>query len=213
MDQRFKDIVRTEQWSHLNILFDVFADWIFYLLENMSCKDFQLAVCIFWFTWFNKNLISHENMGLEIHETLTRIKLFLKNYHLSHSVYQIHAQSTSLFWIPPPPDFVKINCDGAWTSDNSTAGLGIICRDHNQLVIASKSVSLSNIGSCVETEGLAVQTGIQMAKEFQWERVILETDNTRVTEIHCFGPKQDHMEPWIQFCIKELSAVADALCY
>lgn len=56
-----------------------------------------------------------------------------------------------------------------------------------------------------------IQTGIKLAKELQWERVIFKTDNTRVAEILWFGlsPQQENQSLWIQFCVKELSGHMD----
>lgn len=70
---------------HLNIPFSCFADWIFYLSRNLDHKDFQLAVCTFWYFWFNKNLRWHGEDGMEILDTSMKIKLFTRRFKFRHS--------------------------------------------------------------------------------------------------------------------------------
>lgn len=107
----------------------------------------------------------------------------------------------------PWKDFVKINCDGAWSSFGSSSGVGIICRDHNRLVIASQLVAMNNVGSCLEAGGLAVKQGMLLTKELKREKVIFETDNTKVTEILWFGSVSSHpgQDSWTRFCVEELA--------
>lgn len=56
----------------------------------------------------------------------------------------------------PLTDFVKINCDGAWRSIDTLSGVGVICRDHTGVVLASKSLVCNNVSSCFDSEGLAL---------------------------------------------------------
>lgn len=80
---------------------------------NLPHEDFRLAIIMFWYTWYNRNLRWHGEEGMEIHETSVKIKFYIKKFHDSHSVYHTNLQSVYLTWKSPNEDFLKINCDGA----------------------------------------------------------------------------------------------------
>lgn len=73
---------------------------------------------------------------MEIHNTVVRIRLYITRIQETQSVYHTNVQSSYLKWRPPIKGFVKINCDGAWKSAESPAGVGVVCRDQNSVVIA-----------------------------------------------------------------------------
>lgn len=194
--------------SHLDIPFTCFADWIFYLSLVLSYEDFMKSVIMFWYTLFNRNLRSHGDEGMEIHNTAVHVRLFLSRVHISSSVYNTHAQASYISWKLPPNDYVKINCDGAWRSLDDLAGIGVICRDQHGVVIALQSVALRNIGSCLELEGLALKQGMMIAEKLNLDKVIFETDNTRVAEFLWFGSASTNVShsSWRLFCIEKFAS-------
>lgn len=102
---------------------------------------------------------------MEIHDTSVKIRLYIKRFQDTHSVYHTNIKSVYLTWKAHMKDFVKINCDGAWNSYGSSAGVGVICRDHHKVVIASLSVAFNNVSGCLDAEGLALKQGMLLAKE------------------------------------------------
>ncbi|OMO94917.1 reverse transcriptase [Corchorus capsularis] len=78
-------------------------------------------------------------------------------------------------WERPKEGWCKVNCDGAYCSKTSKAGIGIIIRDHNGNLIdgAGKMV----IGdSVLISEALAVKEGMKLAHLLHIEQVVVEMD-------------------------------------
>lgn len=110
--------------SHLLIQFSNLADWLFYLSQALSDKDFKVAVIAYWYCWYNRNLLWYNENGMEIHVIHLKIKFYLKRIHEAHSGFQSYSQSAHMVWKPPHKDLIKINCDGAWDSRTSAGGIG-----------------------------------------------------------------------------------------
>ncbi|OMO96367.1 hypothetical protein COLO4_15333 [Corchorus olitorius] len=79
-------------------------------------------------------------------------------------------------WSPPQEGFVKINVDGAYESVSGAAAVGIVARDHHGTVLSGlgKRVRAS---SSEMVEVMAVREGLKLAKENEWNNVVLETDS------------------------------------
>lgn len=81
-----------------------------------------------------------------------------------------------------------MNCDAAWSDQNSVAGLRAAARDSNENIIGG-------VGGAVKSdfialaEGLAVVEAIYLARSRRWKRVVLLTHSAdvfqRVTEEKC----------------------------
>lgn len=191
--------------SHLNIQFSSFADWIYYLSISLTNDEFRTAIISFWYTWYNRNLIFHGGNGMDIYATSVKIRFFIKGFQNTPSVYQTNSQSVYLNWIVPINGFVKVKCDAFYISVGAPTGLGVICRDQNRVVIASKSLVFNNINCCLDAEEMMLQQGMILANELKLGKVIFETDNTSVAEIIWFGvtSSQSSQSRWHRFCIEE----------
>lgn len=57
---------------------------------------------------------------------------FLGTSH-GHGVLSPHVPTTpdadSMIWSPPPPNVLKINCDGSWSKVIKCMGLGVVVRN------------------------------------------------------------------------------------
>ncbi|KAK7857205.1 hypothetical protein CFP56_019147 [Quercus suber] len=80
-------------------------------------------------------------------------------------------------WEPPPVGFYTINVDGAIPSTNGQSGVGLLIRDWNRRVIAAVSMPLPGRYSVEETEAIAVEQGLVLAKELGLEKIIVEGDS------------------------------------
>ncbi|XP_030924555.1 uncharacterized protein LOC115951512 [Quercus lobata] len=80
-------------------------------------------------------------------------------------------------WTPPPDHWYKLNFDGATFADKDTAGIGIMVRNSDGLVMASLAQQIPLPPSVIEVETLAARRALEFALELGFERIILEGDS------------------------------------
>ena len=77
-------------------------------------------------------------------------------------------------WSAPAPSWYKINFDGAVFEREDSAGLGVVIRNSEGLVMASLSQLVPLPFSVIEVEALAARRALEQAMEIGLDRVILE---------------------------------------
>ena len=81
-------------------------------------------------------------------------------------------------WLPPPPPpQFKANSDGAIFQDTGTAGIGVVIRDSEGMVIAALSERISLPSIVEDVEALACRKAISFAIEIGLQDVIFEVDS------------------------------------
>ena len=80
-------------------------------------------------------------------------------------------------WSPPPESWVKVNFDGALFKETDSAGLGVIIRNDLGLVMAASSQIIPLPTSVEMVEVLAARNAICLARELQFNKVIVEGDS------------------------------------
>ena len=80
-------------------------------------------------------------------------------------------------WLPPSPSVYKVNFDGATFSDIATAGLGVVVRDSEGLVIAALSERIHLPPTVAALEALACKRSILFAIELGLQEVVFEGDS------------------------------------
>ena len=80
-------------------------------------------------------------------------------------------------WKPPSVDFVKINVDGAVFPNENKSGIGVVIRNHEGQVLASKSLKLHQVYSPGLIEAIVVYSGIILALDIGFPKVVVEGDS------------------------------------
>ena len=94
-------------------------------------------------------------------------------------------------WRPPPETCVKANFDRAVFSQDGLAGIGIIIRNEQGLVMAALSQQIPLPTSMEMVEVLAAHRALVFAKELGFDKVIVERDSANtITSIN--GGHMDH---------------------
>ena len=88
-----------------------------------------------------------------------------------------HKVNKKKQWEPPPEGFYLINVDGAIPLTNGQARVGMLIRDWNRRLIAVVSMPLPRRYSVEETEAIAVEQSLVLAKELGLEKIIVEGDS------------------------------------
>ena len=98
-----------------------------------------------------------------------------------HSVQDYPTQqdvvSHSTQWRPPPHSGYKVNFDGATFIDMDSAGLGVVARDSDSMVIASLLERIRLPPMVADLEALACRRAILFALELGLQDVVLEGDS------------------------------------
>jgi len=78
-------------------------------------------------------------------------------------------------WARPPPDVLKVNCDGSFFPDSKKGGWGFIIRDHDGRAVSAGTGSLSAVHDADCAEAKACVAALQVALNQGISRIILET--------------------------------------
>ena len=101
--------------------------------------------------------------------------------HEFHHLCPVHAKipriARAVRWKPPLPGMVKVNFDGAIFSTHSSAGLGMIIRDHARLVLAAPSQKIPLPTSVETVEVMVARRALLFDRELGFERVMVEGDS------------------------------------
>jgi len=85
-------------------------------------------------------------------------------------------------WTKPPPEIIKINCDGAFTMEQLTGGWGYVMRGHDGVVICTGHGRLEKVLEASHAEIVACLQALQRATEMGIQNVVPETDALAVAE-------------------------------
>ena len=80
-------------------------------------------------------------------------------------------------WLPPPPNYFKINYDWAVFAKVIKSSIGVVIQDNQGLVIASLVQQLSQAYQAVEVEAMATSRALKFGLEFGIHWAILEGDS------------------------------------
>ena len=80
-------------------------------------------------------------------------------------------------WLPPSPSVYKVNFDGATFPDIAMAGLGVVVRDSEGLVIAALLERIHLPPTVAALEALACRRSILFAIELGLQEVVFEGDS------------------------------------
>ncbi|XP_050242215.1 uncharacterized protein LOC126691198 [Quercus robur] len=80
-------------------------------------------------------------------------------------------------WKPPARDQYKVNVNGAVFKHRKKAGIGVVIRDKNGVVIAALSKSVNAPLDAVEVEAKAMEAGVLFAQDVGIREAVFEGDS------------------------------------
>ena len=86
-------------------------------------------------------------------------------------------QQHRAYWLPPPPNYFKINYYRAVFAKVNKSGIGVVIWDNQGLVIASLVQQISQAYQAVEVEAMAASRTLKFGLEFGTHWAILEGDS------------------------------------
>ncbi|KAK5771303.1 hypothetical protein PVK06_047499 [Gossypium arboreum] len=96
-------------------------------------------------------------------------------------------------WVPPLPNWVKINVDTGFSAARQHAASGFIIRNDEWLIMGSGFKTHNLVRSVVLDEATVVLHGLQFAPEMGFSNVILESDSRPVIQ-NLQSSKEDYSE-------------------
>ena len=108
----------------------------------------------------------------------SKAEVFLQEFKTAKEEDRRGAATISRFprWIPPNPDQLKINFDGAVFSDLDAAGLGVVVRDSCGRVLGAVAERIPIPNSPAIVEALACRRAMIFARELSIPDAIFEGD-------------------------------------
>ncbi|XP_042974660.1 uncharacterized protein LOC122306292 [Carya illinoinensis] len=85
-------------------------------------------------------------------------------------------------WESPPSGVFKLNVDGAFSSNGSVSGIGVIVRNSKGEVIMSAAKKELSVMTAVEVEALAIIRGLQLCIDLEIQNLVIESDSLLVVK-------------------------------
>lgn len=159
-------------WNHsklkqcanfLDLLECIFAD-------NQDPRLFSMVI---WALWNRRNYIRLAKEAISLGQAQDRIKEF--------SVQQpstpLAKSNAAASWQPPARSWYKVNFDGALFEKDQCAGISVVIRNDQGLVMASLSQRIPLPFTVIEVEALAARRAVEFAADIGLDRVIVEGDS------------------------------------
>ena len=133
-----------------------------------------------WSIWFQRNKSRHDDHPLPLHSIAGFAKNYLCEFKELDSPKPLRRRTVSRKWCPPAAGLVKINFDGAWYNESEKAGLGVVIRNGEGLVLAAMFEQIVKPPSVELLELLAARRAISFAAEIGHVQVVCEGDSLSV---------------------------------
>lgn len=92
----------------------------------------------------------------------------------------LRSSSCEISWKKPPAGIFKINTDVATADDGRQSSIGVIIKDCRGVTVAALCCVLPGSFTMEETEALAIEAGIILAKELDLHQIIIESNSLSV---------------------------------
>jgi ribonuclease HI len=168
-------------------------DWLQLLLANCNKNQRDKILLLLWRSWHLRCDITHGKGE----ETISSSVSFLVNYwdmlkngtaknEMNKSalnandsahvdVYRSSLKAPTR-WQPPPSGATKINVDAAFCQDTGEAVVGVVARDHLEVIVMAASKVINVCKEVEEAEACAIREGLKLAVEHDLEPMALESD-------------------------------------
>ena len=160
------------QWNHSTLRqVHYFTD----LLESIIAdnREPELFCWVAWDLWNRRNNLRLGKQTYSLTQVLEKAvdrKIEYAAPHMARSAAAVQCAH----WLAPAPSWYKINFHGAIFEREDSAGLGVVIRNSEGLVMASLSQLVPLPFSVIEVEALAARRALELTVEIGLDRVILE---------------------------------------
>ena len=138
---------------------------------------------VLWNLWKRRNNLRLGKPTIPLNKVLEHSREQRIESHSSPLTSTTSTTKQPARWTPPLDHWYKLNFDGATFADKDTAGIGIVVRNSDNLVMASLAQQVPLPPSVIEVETLAARWALEFALELGFERIILEGDSESLDKV------------------------------
>lgn len=152
---------------------------------------------VMWTIWHRRNKLRVKNENYPISQvvpnTVQALQAFTQANYMASNQSVINAPP-QIKWSPPPPNYLKVNFDGATFKDIGRAGIGAVLRDKHGQVITALSEQVNLPFSVDMIEAQAAARAISFALEIGCSSFILKGDSETV--IKALDREEESFSPY-----------------
>ncbi|KAM0857106.1 hypothetical protein ACQ4PT_048696 [Festuca glaucescens] len=101
-------------------------------------------------------------------------------------------------WYPPPPGWIKLNCDASFISHGTPSGAGAIATNHLGEVVLAVCSPMLGCSDAEDAEAKAALKGIMLLVGVGHDKIILELDCARAV-MALRSPRTDRSLQWATY--------------
>lgn len=153
--------------------------------EQKGLDDFGMLI---WALWFRRNRLGTEDKPLPIGDVRPMTKQILADFTKANPVVSPPSsaiQRSQVRWFKPASPLVKINFDSVIFKELGIAGIGVVVRDSQGLVLASISDQICLPQSIAKVVAIATMRVVQFTQELSLSSIIFEGDFEIIIKTLC----------------------------
>ncbi|XP_050239380.1 uncharacterized protein LOC126688624 [Quercus robur] len=154
-----------------------FSEAAMRILNAGTARDLELFIVVAWSIWYNRNQKCFEDKFHSPNQVWHHAKRMISEHKEAAALLNGRHALEGSRWMAPPLDFHKINVDGASSDDGRRSSIGVVIRNCKGEAVAALSKVLPGQYTSLETEFIALQEGVLLARELKLPHVIIESDS------------------------------------
>ncbi|KAI8572941.1 hypothetical protein RHMOL_Rhmol01G0240100 [Rhododendron molle] len=157
-------------------------------VRNSSGVDDLHAILatLCWMLWKGRNIAYFDKKfwtcSTTVEKAITLCEEFKAATETVHALPRLSTPPHPSSWLPPPPNVIKLNVDGAVNKKNGISGAGIVARNHLGEILGSISIPFLGFLLPRSTEALAFREALITAAIRGFSEIIVEGDSLQVVQ-------------------------------